>query len=119
MRSNVDQFSELRRTFVPGQTGKDQVSLSEQRFARLKGVFPAGAPVGYATGPEGYDPGAFFLTQYALAPTIIDPFNVHPVVLGNFTKGKGGKYHTFAGPPMILVLRQEYGDGLKLFELEQ
>jgi hypothetical protein len=62
----------------------DDVSRrSDQRFAELKGLLPEHGVVGYIG--DSTDPIAdYYLTQYALAPLVVEHSLKHPLIVGNF-----------------------------------
>lgn len=80
---------------------------SDQRFAALKQVLPQQGIVGYI-GNSG-SPADYYLTQYALAPLIVDHSSNHPLVVGNFSNSPP------AVPPDHLQLVKDFGNGVLLF----
>jgi len=88
--------------------GTDAVARrSDQRFAALKAALPPRGVVGYVG--ESNDPVAdYYLTQYALAPLVIDHSPNHPLVVGNFSA-------SLPGTPHHLQLLTDFGNGVLLF----
>src|SRR5215467_8671639 len=91
----------------------DQVSVYQKRFESLKQALPRRALLGYI---GDRDPQAFrryCLTQYALASLVIANTDSLPVIVGDF--------HDLDSARLIpkhnrLVLVQEFGDGVQLFQ---
>ena len=85
---------------------------SDRRFAALKAALPERGVVGYV-GESGADAvvlADYYLTQYALAPLVVDRSPNHPVVVGNFPSGPP------AQPPQEnLRLVKDFGNGVLLF----
>ena len=84
---------------------------SDQRFAELKKLLPRHGVVGYfgeSGTPEAV--GAYYLTQYALAPVVVEHSTNHALVIGNFPASS-------ATPPIPedLKLLKDFGDGVFLF----
>ena len=86
-------------------------SRSDQRFAALKAVLPRHGIVGYIgqSGSLSSTTGAYYLTQYALAPLVVDHSPHHALVVGNFP----------ASPPDAtelhdLKLLKDFGNGVWL-----
>ncbi len=76
----------------------------------MKKALPVRGVVGYVEDPdETTDDGAYYLTQYALAPLIVDHSPNHPLVVGNFSKLSG------APPPVKLRVLKDFGNGVFLF----
>jgi len=87
---------------------------SDLRFAELRKNLPARGVVGY-WGDSALTPpavGAYYLTQYALAPLVVERSLKHPLVVGNFPDS--------AAPPVPANLRlvKDFGDGVFLFAAE-
>lgn len=87
---------------------------SDLRFAELKKNLPARGMVGYWGDPSLTPPavGAYYLTQYALAPLVVERSLKHSLVVGNFPDS--------APPPFPTNLRliRDFGDGVLLFASE-
>lgn len=86
----------------------DEVSLrSDQRFAALKTLLPENGVVGYL-GDSVNDKADYYLTQYALAPLIVEHSLNRPLIVGNF----------LSSPPEIdehnLRIIRDFGDGVLL-----
>lgn len=80
---------------------------SDERFAALKAALPPQGIVGYVGDSES--PADYYLTQYALAPLIVDHSSSHPLVIGNFSKSPA------AGWKGNLQLVKDFGNGVILF----
>ena len=82
---------------------------SDKRFATLKSHLPANGVIGYIgeTGDSALPD--YYLTQYALAPLVIDRSAHRSIVIGNFP-------HTLPSEiPSDLKLVQDFGNGVLLF----
>ena len=84
---------------------------SDQRFAALKAVLPTGGTVGYIgeTGAPVDVLGNYYLTQYALAPLIVEDSLNHSLVVGNFPSSRTAQL------PDDLKLIRDFGNGVFLF----
>jgi hypothetical protein len=86
--------------------------LSDQRFAEIKKVLPTHGVVGYI-GESGTSEalGAYYLTQYALAPVVVEHSANHALVIGNFPAASANPI-----PPLPENLRlvKNFGDGVFL-----
>jgi hypothetical protein len=114
----VTQLRTFSQTATLVNIGSDAVTLIVRQMAELKSILPPGTVVGYLSnidkGQIGTGwvvrPKAFYLTQYALAPIIVDYSTEHSLVVGYFdpplrfdTDGKG------------LSLVKNFGNGIVLF----
>ncbi len=87
---------------------------SDLRFAELKKNLPTRGIVGY-WGDSSLTPpavGAYYLTQYALAPLVVARSLDHPLVVGNFPDTSPPPF------PANLRLIKDFGDGVFLFVAE-
>src|SRR5215469_17170089 len=94
----------------PRHIGSDDISnRSDQRFAALKANLPASGVIGYigSTGDSAIPD--YYLTQYALAPLVVDLSPNHSLVVGNFPTLPP------SGIPQNLRLVQDFGHGVMLF----
>jgi len=85
---------------------------SDERFAGIKAALPQRGVVGYV----GDSPGTFadyYLTQYALAPLVVDYSADHPLVVGNFPKGAQDAARRTVARNLELI--RDFGDGVLLF----
>jgi len=84
---------------------------SDRRFAALKAALPQHGTVGYVgeTGAPVNVLSDYYLTQYALAPLIVDDSTNHPLVVGNFPHSPRSQ------PPDNLNLIKDFGNGVLLF----
>ena len=78
-----------------------------QRFAALRDVLPRRGVIGYIGQSEGV--GQYYLTQYALAPLVVDHSLNHSIVIGNFPTSRPREL------PNNLELVRDFGDGVLLF----
>lgn len=71
---------------------------------------PERGVVGYIGAPGSPALAEYYLTQYALAPLVVDHSPNHPLVVGNFRAGT-----PLSEPPDSLQLVRDFGDGVLLF----
>lgn len=109
--SSFEQFSKDWQEFDRNQIGNDGITVYEKRFAALKPALPPNGVVGYVTDGQPYNI-EFFLTQYSLAPLMVDPKGGHEFVIGNFAN-KASNPKTWNGAD--LDLRLDLRNGVKLF----
>jgi hypothetical protein len=109
--SSFVQFNKDWQEFALNQIGNDGITVYERRFAALKPVLPPNGVIGYVTDAEPYNI-EFFLTQYSVAPLMVDPKEGHEFVIGNFAN-KASNPKTWNG--VNLDLRLDLGNGVKLF----
>ena len=95
----------------------DPALVAEQRMHELRSVLHRTRRAGYVTDVPGDSISAdaaaterYFLTQYVLAPTVLDRGTAGPLVIGNFAGGRVPERYS-----SLRVLR-EFGNGLFLFE---
>jgi hypothetical protein len=86
---NVRQENRERTKLLQGpmSSGGDRVSTYTSRFVELRRILPPRGVVGYfshTSGQEQLDDEMYYLTQYALAPVVVDRTPNHPLVVGNF-----------------------------------
>jgi len=89
--------------------GDDIARRSDQRFAALKTELPQRGVVGYVGETGNLAVGDYYLTQYALAPLVVEQSSNHAIVVGNFPSGVA------SGLPANLQLTRDFGDGVLLF----
>lgn len=97
--------------FLLGRT--ISVSQYERRFDGLRKSLPASGVVGYLGDENSYGLPNYFLTQYALAPLIVDHSPDHAVVVGNFVSSS---LSSVRNRPLDLIVVQDFGDGVCLLE---
>jgi hypothetical protein len=113
----------------PDMPRTDPVTIHEARIEQLKPFLPASGAVGYVTTVENDQIFAmekaiknveylaqYALTQYTLAPLIVENSPELPLVVGNFIDGPPApgfleKHH--------LVPLKDFGDGLVLYRREE
>lgn len=96
---------------APGERiGSDETSKrSDQRFAKLKARLPTSGVIGYL-GEDGDSAiPDYYLTQYALAPLVVDFSRNHPLVIGNFPSSRVSVI-----PPDLTPV-EDFGNGVLLF----
>ena len=91
----------------------DIARRSDQRFAALRPYLPQHGVVGYIGEPGAAAMGDYYLTQYALAPLVLDHSTNHRFVVGNFPSSSPA-----ARAPAKLQLVKDFGDGVLLFASE-
>ena len=112
--SNGIQFFTNCKEFDAKYVGGDGITAYEKRFDGVKSILPSAGIVGYISDGQPYNM-EFFLTQYVLSPIIIDPNQPREVVIGNFVN-RAADFRTVT--KMNLALRKDFGNGVKLFNLE-
>jgi len=114
--SSWDQFTAHWKDFdlKLSLQGHDGVTIYERRFQEIKPLLPAQGVVGYVS--DAQDEGAeFYLTQYSLAPLIIDKTQPYEFVVGNFVNRTVDASKL---TKMSLSLRRDFGNGIKLFTVD-
>lgn len=82
--------------------------LSDKRFAALKSYMPARGVVGYIGVSGESATSDYYLTQYALAPLVVDRSTSHELVVGNFPNGRLPQF------PSQLEVAKDFGNGVVL-----
>ncbi len=103
----------LREAPKPWRMQPDDIAQrSDQRFSAVKQILPSSGVIGYVGAPGESSLPDYYLTQYALAPLVIDRSIQHEVVVGNFP--------SLQIPPSIPGLReiQDFGNGVVLLANE-
>jgi hypothetical protein len=99
----------LREAPNPAHLSQDDVSKrSDQRFAAMKTRLPATGVIGYIGESGNSSTPDYYLTQYALAPLVVDRSIHHAIVIGNFP---------LSPPPALppnLRLVEDFGNGILL-----
>ncbi|MBI1922561.1 MAG: hypothetical protein HYS23_15940 [Geobacter sp.] len=85
------------------------IRQSENRFEKLKAVIPAHGIVGYVSDCADKRKARLQLSQYALAPAIIVPSAVQPLVVGDLCDGG------LSEQADLMVLLSDFGRGVVLF----
>jgi hypothetical protein len=94
----------------PTRIQRDDISSrSDQRFAALKSNLPPTGVVGYIGETGDSATPDYYLTQYALAPLVVDQSPNHSVVVGNFPSSLPSQL------PKNLQLIKDFGNGVLLF----
>lgn len=95
---------------APRGISPDDISKrSDQRFALLKARLPASGVIGYIGETGDSATPDYYLTQYALAPLVVDLSSHHSLVVGNFPSSPP------VGIPQNLRLVEDFGQGVMLF----
>jgi len=95
--------------------GTDEITMYEERFSALLGLLPKQGVVGYISdkfdNPD-HDTKAFYLTQYAIAPTLLVREKNRPLVVGNFkdTELRAKEFEKYG-----LELSKDLNNGIMLF----
>jgi hypothetical protein len=84
-------------------------NFSDRRFALLKAALPQRGVVGYLgeSGPLAI--GRYYLTQYALAPLVVENSPNHALVIANFPSSPP------TARPENLRLVKDFGNGVLLY----
>lgn len=99
----------LRETPNPAHIAPDEVSKrSDQRFAALKTHLPASGVIGYIGESGDSSTPDYYLTQYALAPLVVDRSTHHAIVIGNFPLSPPSDL-----PPSLRLI-EDFGSGVLL-----
>ena len=115
--SNFILLFQKATAFDPKRLGKDPISLHESRLELLKKALPRHGTVGYISNLTAndirFDPGfgQYYLTQYALAPLVVDYSSDQPLVVGNL---RGSASISTPAVRGIAVLK-DFGNGVMLF----
>jgi hypothetical protein len=88
---------------------QDTALRSGQRFSELRDVLPKAGVVGYIGESDAVAVGHYYLTQYALAPLVVDHSSEHAIVIGNFPRSQPTAF------PEKLRLVRDFGNGVLLF----
>jgi hypothetical protein len=99
----------LREAPNPAHLSQDDISKrSDQRFAAVKMRLPASGVVGYIGDSGDSSTPNYYLTQYALAPIVVDRSTHHAIVIGNFPLSPPSDL------PPSLRLVEDFGGGVLL-----
>ena len=93
----------------------DEISTYENRFSGILELLPKFGVVGYFSDKfddPNHDTKAFYLTQYAIAPTIVVREKNRPLVIGNF---KDAEVRTEEFEKYGLSLSKDFKNGVMLF----
>lgn len=99
----------LFQTPNPKHIAIDDISKrSDQRFAALKRRLPTSGVIGYIGESGDSAVPDYYLTQYALAPLVVDQSADHAIVIGNFPS------FVPSGIPRNLRIVENFGNGVLL-----
>ena len=99
----------LRDAPNPAHLSQDDVSKrSDQRFAAVKTHLPATGVIGYIGESGDSSIPGYYLTQYALAPLVVERSTHHAIVIGNFPLSPPSNL------PPNLRLVEDFGGGVLL-----
>ena len=99
----------LREAPNPAHLSQDDIpKRSDQRFAAVKTRLPASGVIGYIGGDGDSSTPDYYLTQYALAPLVVDRSTHHTIVIGNFPLSQPSSL------PPNLRLVEDFGSGVLL-----
>jgi hypothetical protein len=95
---------------IPGPDITDH----ERRFAPLRNGLPRRGTIGYVSDTDS--PGEYFITQYVLAPVVVDAHPNGSLIVGNFNSPA-----TIPGvlAKNRLVIKHDFGGGVLLLEPER
>lgn len=94
----------------PHHLQPDVIGLrSDQRFAALKRALPVRGTVGYLGDSGEFAVVDYYLTQYALAPLVVDHSPNHPLIVGNYRSAAHREPF-----PANFELIKDFGDGVWL-----
>jgi hypothetical protein len=100
----------LREAPNPAHLNPDEISRrSDQRFGAVKTRLPAIGVIGYIGESGNSSTPDYYLTQYALAPLVVDRSTHHAIVVGNFPLSPPSDL------PRNLRLVEDFGSGVLLF----
>jgi hypothetical protein len=103
----------LREAPNPAHLSPDDISKrSDQRFAAVKTRLPASGVIGYIGESGDSSTPDYYLTQYALAPLVVDRSTHHAIVIGNFPLSPPSDL------PPNLRLVEDFGSGVLLLASE-
>lgn len=93
----------------PKRVAADDIAKrSDQRFAALKLRLPASGVIGYIGEPGDRAVPDYYLTQYALAPLVVDQSPDHAIVIANFPSAAASEI------PQNLRVVENFGNGVLL-----
>ena len=106
--------------FYPTAPSPDGVTGFDSRFTALGAMLPRKGIIGYVTDPgvpldETDAQAEYHLTQYALAPVLVDRSPEHRFVIGNFHQ----KVSVGSLRERGFNLVREFGNGIALLENEK
>jgi hypothetical protein len=100
----------LRQAPNPAPLDPDDISKrSDQRFAAVKPHLPTSGVIGYVGESGNSSTSDYYLTQYALAPLVVDRSTHHAIVIGNFPLLPPSDL-----PPNLRLI-EDFGSGVLLF----
>ena len=111
----VEDYRDARAPSSAARLTAGHMSRCKARYQALRLALPDTGVVGYVS--DGLEGGSFtslealqdfFLTQYSLAPVIVQPGARHALVVGNFSRKPSAL-------PGHLTLLWDFGDGIVLF----
>jgi len=120
LQASIEYFNYARSLWNPNGLNTDAASMWEERLALLKADLPKEGVIGYVSEMDypGVPFGAgdqdeeFALSQYTLAPLILDRGNTHhELVVGNFSEVYDYQFEKDLGLRLIF----DYGYGIFLF----
>lgn len=98
----------------------DSISNYEKRFEGIKKELPVRGVVGYISGADvkdirfaGQETAKYYLTQYAVSPTIVEYAAAYDLVIGNFEPGMDSQNAINANG---LTVIKDFGNGVMLLK---
>ncbi len=114
----ASEYRVFREQPTPGHSAADSITAYVSRFERLKALVPPNAVVQFVNR-DGEDRRAFWfhygLTQYALAPILIDSLPTHELVVVNFPDANPERISRFAEAESLVILA-DLDNGVVLFQ---
>jgi len=108
----LSSFRLVLDTPSPAHVGPDNIAQrSDQRFVALKTELPSRGVIGYVGESDDSALPDYYLTQYAVAPLVVDRSPNHKLVIGNFP-------NSHSESPSGLRLVKDFGNGVMLFTKE-
>jgi|SRR5579872_269689 len=86
----------------------DVATLSNQRFAALRNELPSRGVIGYIGESNDSATPDYYLTQYALAPMVVNRSINHTLIVGNFPRTRLPQF------PSGLEVVKDFGNGVVL-----
>ena len=103
----LSSFS-LVRNSLHSSPSDDVARLSAQRFAALRDELPSRGVIGYIGDSGDSATPDYYLTQYALAPVVVDRSTDHKLIVGNFPSTRPPQL------PSALQVVKDFGNGVVL-----
>jgi hypothetical protein len=113
---NLSYFNDIRK-FASTRVARDELSVNDRRFEKIRHSLPQGGVVGYVADPLQAEPGKeYYLAQYALTPSVVVQGAGPELIIGNFTRAETRaetSQRILAEHNLRLI--KDYGNGIMLF----